>query len=554
MRIFIILISILAATDSFADGFFSRYSIFSKAAPAAKATINFGEVVEKNIDGLDADPQRATLILFAQELPVAKNRGQVLAGLTKVCAQPEYHELCKKIEVDTASKRNASVKKGKVRIALDTKNLPELNKLDLQEATGLLGKTKPEKLVPFAQKVLEIGECQGTALYTAMGAHFEDKFPEPSFVDLTLALYEKSMSCGKDEPAARAAYRLGLLRVWKGQCPQAIKDLKGMATDKAWSSLNSRAEYWISVCSSTKERLPAATTKELVFEKFDLFPMSFHSIVFSLQQEDELFKTVKNHADPGVLFRSAKDSGKLNDIVAAVESVLRENKNEYARYWMEFTEPDKTILLEPEFRLYTGILYHKADLSLHKFKIFSQLFTEDSKFRSISTLKIMYPLWKFDIVQNATKTTDPLLVLSLIRQESAFQERAQSKVGARGMMQIMPKTARSLYGKNLRNEQLYDPELNVGLGTKYVDKLLQKYDGNVYKVLAAYNAGGLRVDEWSKRYPTNNDILFMDMIPYKETREYVASILRNYYWYSRLYPDLSIKQVAFWDQPSVKID
>lgn len=549
MRHLFIVAMLIVAAESSARGMSSRYAQLGRA-PSSTSETSFGNVVEKKLDGLDQDPQRASIMLFAKELPAAHGRGEALSGLAKTCAKAEFKDLCSQIDVNTQSKKSSSTKKSKPHVALKDSDLPELNKLTLGEVTSVFGRYSPEKALPFASGLIEKKECQSTSLYTAAGAHFEDKFPDPKYVDMTFALYEKSAACGKDESAVRASYRLGLMKIWKGHCKDAVKSLKGVTPDKAWSSLHSRAEYWISVCSS-KDRLPAAVAKEQVYERFSQFPLSFHSIVFSLQQEDELFKVVKSNTDPRVSFRTAKDSGNLNTLIAAVEAVLREDKFEYARYWMEFTDPDKTVGLEPEFRLYTGLLYHKTLLSLHKFKVFSQLFSEDVKYKSIATLKVMYPLWKFDIVDNATKSTDPLLVLSLIRQESAFQENAQSRVGARGLMQIMPKTAKALHGKKLKPNELYDPELNVRLGTKYVDKLLQKYDGNVYKVLAAYNAGGLRVDEWTKRYPTSNDILFMDMIPYRETREYVASILRNYYWYSKLYPDLSKKQVVFWNQPSV---
>ena len=547
MRKLFFVVSILIVTQSAQAGFWS-----SRGSSATKPAGNnlFGVVVEKNLDGLEADPQRATTMLFVKELPAAHSRGQALAGLAKTCAKSEYKSFCEKIDVTPKARSSAARTPSRRAVALNLKNLPALNEMSLMEVTRLLGKTKPEKAMPFAQEVLAVKECPSTALLTAMGAHLEDKFPQPEYVNATLALYERSMSCGKDEPAIRAAYRLGLLRIWRGQCSEAVKGLKAVTPDKNWSSLHSRAQYLEGVCTS-KERLPASVAKEQVFEKFSQYPMSFHSIMFSLQQEDELFKTVKTQTDPIIWFRSLKDNRGVNEVVSVVEAALREDKFEYAKYWMEFTDPEKTADLEPEFRLYTGLLYHKTQLSLHKFRVFSRLFSDDIKYKSIATMKVMYPLWKFDIVDSATTTTDPLLVLSLIRQESAFQENAQSRVGARGLMQIMPKTAKSLHGKKLKPNDLYNPELNVRLGTKYVDKLLKKYDGNVYRVLAAYNAGGLRVDEWNKRYPTNNDVLFMDMIPYRETREYVASILRNYYWYSRLYPDLSKKQVVFWNQPSV---
>src|SRR5262249_29534687 len=141
--------------------------------------------------------------------------------------------------------------------------------------------------------------------------------------------------------------------------------------------------------------------------------------------------------------------------------------------------------------------------------------------------------WRYELVNTPSNPVDPLLVLSLIRQESAFNQRAQSLAGARGLMQLLPATAKQMGAK--RSSQLFDPQINVKVGTKYLARKLQKYEGDVELTLAAYNAGFTRVDNWLKRYPVDNRLLFLDLIPFKETREYVSSIMRNYYWYVQLY-------------------
>ena len=83
------------------------------------------------------------------------------------------------------------------------------------------------------------------------------------------------------------------------------------------------------------------------------------------------------------------------------------------------------------------------------------------------------------------------------------------------------------------------------IGTQFFSKMLERFDGNVEFALAAYNAGPERVDEWRKRYPVSDRLLFLDLIPFKETREYVASIARNYYWYTRLYPNGKRQPASF---------
>jgi hypothetical protein len=106
---------------------------------------------------------------------------------------------------------------------------------------------------------------------------------------------------------------------------------------------------------------------------------------------------------------------------------------------------------------------------------------------------------------------DPDFINSVIRAESGFNTHAVSKKGAQGLMQLMPQTASQLGVANS-----FDPNSNVEGGTKYLRALLEKYNYDVPKALAAYNAGPKRVDQ------------YRGVPPYNETRAYVASIIRDY--------------------------
>ncbi len=118
-----------------------------------------------------------------------------------------------------------------------------------------------------------------------------------------------------------------------------------------------------------------------------------------------------------------------------------------------------------------------------------------------------------DIIQEKAEKydVDPLLVAAVIEQESRFQHTAKSQVGARGLMQLMPRTGRWMGAQNL-----YDPEQNVDAGVKYIKYLQQQFDGNLKKTIAAYNAGEGNV----RRYN--------GVPPFSETQHYVKKVLHNY--------------------------
>lgn len=126
---------------------------------------------------------------------------------------------------------------------------------------------------------------------------------------------------------------------------------------------------------------------------------------------------------------------------------------------------------------------------------------------------------------------DPAWVFAIVRRESAFRTDAISAAGARGLMQVMPETAnyivRRTPGSNLgriSKSRLLNPEDNVQLGTKYMSELLQRTDNNWIIATAAYNAGLNRVVEWLPEQPTDFDV-WVETMPYQETRDYVKNVL-----------------------------
>ena len=134
---------------------------------------------------------------------------------------------------------------------------------------------------------------------------------------------------------------------------------------------------------------------------------------------------------------------------------------------------------------------------------------------------------------------DPYLVASLIRQESEFNAAALSRANAVGLMQLLPKTGKSVAKQvKLRGysaPQLFTPAVNLELGTRYFKDMVDKYNGQFEYALAAYNAGTDRVGDWLGQGHYRDPQEFVESIPFTETREYVQAILRNASVYRQLY-------------------
>ncbi|MBY0516111.1 MAG: lytic transglycosylase domain-containing protein [Bacteriovoracaceae bacterium] len=151
-------------------------------------------------------------------------------------------------------------------------------------------------------------------------------------------------------------------------------------------------------------------------------------------------------------------------------------------------------------------------------------------------LETLYPKPFYEELQKALKSykIDPLILLSLIRQESVFNPEAKSRVGARGLMQLMPTTARRLQ-RSVRDKHLILPKTNLEIGAKYFQQLFRRYEGNLIYVLSAYNAGESRVERWKDSYFVSEEMLpNIESIPFLETRNYVKLIFRNLYFYKTL--------------------
>ncbi|HET9227870.1 MAG TPA: transglycosylase SLT domain-containing protein [Thermoanaerobaculia bacterium] len=155
--------------------------------------------------------------------------------------------------------------------------------------------------------------------------------------------------------------------------------------------------------------------------------------------------------------------------------------------------------------------------------------------------RLYYPVDHQDTIRSwATQNHLPLhLVYGIIRQESAFDTQAQSWAGARGLMQLMPATARELAGKaglSYSHEKLSDPAFNVRLGTTYFSQVLNMFDNNVELALAGYNGGPYRIKRMWKESGSKELDRFLEGLDLEESKTYVKRILVLSDSYRQLYP------------------
>jgi soluble lytic murein transglycosylase len=159
----------------------------------------------------------------------------------------------------------------------------------------------------------------------------------------------------------------------------------------------------------------------------------------------------------------------------------------------------------------------------------------------------LYPFPFLESIQawSQQRRLNPMLVTGLVRQESRFEPKIVSVAGATGLMQVMPGTADWIAQQiGLSDYDLTDPNDNIKLGTWYLDFTHQEYANNSLFAVASYNAGPGNVADWINRFGFSDPDMFIEQIPFPETKGYVKSVFENYWNYLRLYNPNVSQQLA----------
>jgi soluble lytic murein transglycosylase-like protein len=222
----------------------------------------------------------------------------------------------------------------------------------------------------------------------------------------------------------------------------------------------------------------------------------FENVDFLIEKNVDQVQVIKRTAVGQSVVANVGDSFAANSLyklaALAPQSIVARRSNLADASWFVETTPEKKSAAGKLEQISEGI-------SLFNDEVREQFFKTSLPYGDLIHNKAE----KYDV--------DPALVAAVMEAESRFKHRARSQVGAQGLMQLMPKTGRWMGARNL-----YDPAQNVDAGAKYLKYLQERFDGNLTKTIAAYNAGEGNV----RRYN--------GVPPYRETRSYVKKVMRNY--------------------------
>ena len=240
-----------------------------------------------------------------------------------------------------------------------------------------------------------------------------------------------------------------------------------------------------------------------------------------------------------------------NELVKLVYLLYELNEDKYAKFILRHLANDN---IEKGSEILASEL--STDIERFDFAIqIAKIASYEKRFHN----KYNYPIISTPKYINGRKIPETAFILSIIRQESEFDLSANSHAGAKGLMQLMPYTAK-LVAKQaklpyVKSRLTRDPEYNINLGSHYIAGLILNYDGAYPYAVAAYNAGPNRVKYWKKinKDPQKKQIDYVnwiELIKFRETRNYVQRVLENYNVYRYILEQRPIKMKDFFkDEP-----
>lgn len=337
------------------------------------------------------------------------------------------------------------------------------------------------------------------------------------------------------EVAGTALWRLGWMEYLRGDVRAAERSWTRLAEIPGGRTYRLAAVYW--AARAREQKRGRAAAERLYLQVLREAPFSYYGILAARRvtapAETSNGPSIRLPADPDEIVTS--DPG-----FERVDLLRRIGLVEQA--WQELEEVAQRAAGDP-VRLYgVSSTYVKAERYHLALRILRRRFASLAASGGMlprAFWEMLYPFaWRKEITEAAERAgLDPYLVAALVREESSYYPRAVSRVGARGLMQLMPATAQPMYerdGMPFTIPLLDDPTVNIELGTRFLAGLLREL-GDPRLALAAYNAGPRRSREWWRARRTDDVEAFVELIPFDETRQYVKRVMLSWEEYRRIY-------------------
>lgn len=534
-------------------------AIESALAPK-KATPVEAETVEE---------QKQVVILGVEEQKIVERMTEALKTGDLFSATKDGVELIDKypgsVQADWAAQRIAE---SYVSIAQQDEKQFKVMRYDL---INEMKKADSKRILDWARRAYRLGQYKDAA---SLSEHAYNKakgdIAAVEIVDLLAKanLHDRNFSYAKKyfrevyekysgtRESVDAHFYTGMILFIEKSYSKAISSFEKVISQNQYSDLELMARYWLWRTVQKTDSQRAQVEAQMLIQKF---PLSYYGLrAISEMNKGEVsfesFKKKLNQKQSLWLSPQEKQAWDRFQILSAAG-------------WYEEANLELNQLPVPEnpegiamlARLYAAAFnYPKAISMLNK------AWDEDNSLRTFSLIQEAYPreFEKHIKEQAEIRKLDPRLVLSLIRQESSFNVYAVSSSNAYGLMQMIAPTAREVAAtlkiKNLEIPQsLFDPATNIRMGTYYIAKMINDFNNNIPFGLAAYNAGPTRLKRWMQsaqvtpQASSNPDYeVWIDLLPWNETRFYVKAILRNYLIYQLLESNKILVQDPVWGAQS----
>ncbi|HEX6309084.1 MAG TPA: transglycosylase SLT domain-containing protein [Longimicrobiales bacterium] len=354
-------------------------------------------------------------------------------------------------------------------------------------------------------------------------------------------LYRQAIRLGPtSEQAGIARMRLGGIAFASGRYDDALREFDGYRSTHRSGRSYQQATYWTAQTLDRLGRSEEARTRLIETRRID--PFSYYGGLAGEELGDDGWAARLEPAPP----TNDRFREQVERALARVDLLREIGWEEAASFEMD--------RVRRHFAAFDGALYDLAEalnsrgFTTQGIALGWDIYRREGAW-NLRLLRIVYPFpfQNIIIAEARERDVDPFLAAALIRQESMFNPRARSPVGALGLMQVMPATGRTLARRlginRFREELLTQAELNVHFGMAYLADQLKAYDNRLDAVLAAYNAGPTRVARWQDFPEYDDRLLFAERIPFDETRDYVRIVQNNRRIYTALYGDLLVSQL-----------